>query len=308
MNAAAPAAAPGPAIPALVVGGYLGAGKTTLINAFLRDPGGLRVTVLVNDFGAINIDAALIENAEGDTVALTNGCACCAIGNDLFEAARAATAGPRPPDLLLIEASGVARPARLRALLSGVGALAPARCLAVVNGRTAPDIAADRYVGGLFRTQIAEADSLMVNRNTPQGQAWLQSRFPEKLRITVLADLLLGQAGPGEGRRHRPAQAAMPDPVHPDPMHRAETLRLSGPLRPEALAAWLHALPPGVERVKGFVRVFDGKGGVETRYLSYSRGGFELVRPGGGRVAECGTLTLIARAGIMAHLPHPQRP
>ena len=75
-----------PRLPLTVIGGYLGAGKTTLLNRLLSEPHGQKIMVMVNDFGAINIDAALIERADGDTLSLTNGCVCCTMGNDLFMA------------------------------------------------------------------------------------------------------------------------------------------------------------------------------------------------------------------------------
>ena len=62
-----------PALPMTVIGGYLGAGKTTLINQLLQAPHGRRLMVMVNDFGAINIDAALLQSADEDTLTLTNG-------------------------------------------------------------------------------------------------------------------------------------------------------------------------------------------------------------------------------------------
>ncbi|HLB75609.1 MAG TPA: GTP-binding protein, partial [Candidatus Dormibacteraeota bacterium] len=67
-------------IPMVVVGGYLGAGKTTLLNRLLERADGLRVAVLVNDFGEINIDAALIRTRSSDVLQLENGCICCSIG------------------------------------------------------------------------------------------------------------------------------------------------------------------------------------------------------------------------------------
>jgi hypothetical protein len=84
-----------------VLGGFLGAGKTTLVNALLREARGLRLAVLVNDFGAVNIDAALIEGAAAEgVVALTNGCVCCAVGDDLAAGSppcwAGARAGPHP--------------------------------------------------------------------------------------------------------------------------------------------------------------------------------------------------------------------
>ena len=58
-------------IPLTVIGGYLGAGKTTLINQILRDPQGKRYLIMVNDFGAINVDAALLVSADEDTIQLS---------------------------------------------------------------------------------------------------------------------------------------------------------------------------------------------------------------------------------------------
>ena len=72
-----------PPLPLTVIGGFLGAGKTTLLNRWLREAGGRRLAVLVNDFGAINLDAERIASSAGDVIALTNGCVCCQIGDDL---------------------------------------------------------------------------------------------------------------------------------------------------------------------------------------------------------------------------------
>ncbi|MEG1769601.1 MAG: GTP-binding protein, partial [Comamonas sp.] len=73
-------------IPMVVVGGYLGAGKTTMLNRLLTQSGDLRVAVLVNDFGEINIDAALIRTRSDDVIQLENGCVCCSIGDKLVQA------------------------------------------------------------------------------------------------------------------------------------------------------------------------------------------------------------------------------
>ena len=109
-------------IPMVVVGGYLGAGKTTLLNRLLERADGLRVAVLVNDFGEINIDAALIRTRSSDVLQLENGCICCSIGGRLAEALAAVGARPDRPDLLVIEASGVSDPVRI----AQVGMLDPA--------------------------------------------------------------------------------------------------------------------------------------------------------------------------------------
>ena len=69
-----------------VIGGYLGAGKTTVVNAILQAPHGRRIAVLVNDFGAMNIDARLVRAPGDDVIELDNGCICCTIGGTLVDA------------------------------------------------------------------------------------------------------------------------------------------------------------------------------------------------------------------------------
>jgi len=102
-------------IPMVVLGGWLGSGKTTLLNRLLRASGGERFAVVVNDVGAVNLDAELVAARDGATVELTNGCVCCSIGDSLALTLRDLVLSDRPPDRLVIEASGVAEPDRVAA-------------------------------------------------------------------------------------------------------------------------------------------------------------------------------------------------
>ena len=97
-------------IPVTVLTGFLGAGKTTLLRRILADPQGVRFAVLVNDFGAINIDADLVVEADAGRVTLENGCVCCSIQTDLIDAVAKLARLEPPPDRIVIEASGVSRP------------------------------------------------------------------------------------------------------------------------------------------------------------------------------------------------------
>ena len=97
-------------IPVTLLTGFLGAGKTTLLNRILNGQHGLRVGVLVNDFGAINIDAELIEGVEENTIHLTNGCVCCEIRDDLVRSLEQLLERADTIDYVILEASGVADP------------------------------------------------------------------------------------------------------------------------------------------------------------------------------------------------------
>jgi G3E family GTPase len=99
--------------PVTILTGFLGAGKTTLLNHILNGNHGLRVAVLVNDFGAVNIDARLVVGVEGETVSLSNGCICCTIRGDLLNCVDNLLKRPDTPEYILIEASGVSDPAQI---------------------------------------------------------------------------------------------------------------------------------------------------------------------------------------------------
>ena len=97
-------------VPVTLLTGFLGAGKTTLLNRILNGKHGLRVGVLVNDFGAINIDAELVDGVEKNTISLTNGCVCCEIRDDLVNSLEQLLTRADAIDYVILEASGVADP------------------------------------------------------------------------------------------------------------------------------------------------------------------------------------------------------
>jgi G3E family GTPase len=155
------AAAP---LPVVVLGGYLGAGKTTLVNELLRQADGERIAVLVNDFGDIAIDADLIEGASGEVLALAGGCVCCSFGADLVGTAQRLLQREPPPQRVLVECSGVGLPAAVARTLRLLPQLAAPGVVTVLDAASVRERAADAYVGDTVRQQIIDAQALVLNK------------------------------------------------------------------------------------------------------------------------------------------------
>ena len=149
-------------VPVVLVTGFLGAGKTTLVNHMLRHANGRRIAALVNDFGAINIDAELIAGAADGVVSLANGCICCTLEGDLLSTLAAVLRRDPGPDAIVIESSGVADPAGIvRSLMDpGVWRSAPLDTAVCVVDAARPDLEDD----ALFRAQVAAADVLALSK------------------------------------------------------------------------------------------------------------------------------------------------
>lgn len=247
-----------PRLPLTVVGGYLGAGKTTLINRLLREDHGQRVLVMVNDFGAINIDADLLESADGDTMTLTNGCVCCTMGADLFMAMGDALDRRPRPDHLVIEASGIADPARIAAAARAEPEMAYGGVAVVVDAQHWSALADDPQIGAQIRGQVAVADLLLISKAADGVPPALSARLAalsaapqiDLADCDAVAPLLLGGLAPLQGKRDGGGHPAYLGWSHegPEAMTR------------EALAARLAQAPQAIYRIKGLVRDPQGRG------------------------------------------------
>jgi len=149
-------------IPVLVIGGYLGAGKTTLINKMLSDAT-QRIAVVVNDFGSVNIDASLIRERHNDTIELTNGCICCEVGESLADVLFTILERAELPEVVVIEASGVANPAAVAAFahIDGFHHLGN---VVLIDALHAADTAKDPLVGRTFALQAQAAHLLSITK------------------------------------------------------------------------------------------------------------------------------------------------
>ena len=99
-------------VPVTLITGYLGSGKTTLVNRLLSEPHGLKIAVLVNEFGAVGLDGDLIsgQNTGTPVIELANGCLCCVVSGEFREALEALSSRSDEIDHIVIEASGAADP------------------------------------------------------------------------------------------------------------------------------------------------------------------------------------------------------
>ena len=164
-----------PHLPVTVVGGYLGSGKTTLLNHMLTQAAGLRLAVIVNDFGRINIDAGLIAAHAGDTISLTNGCMCCAASDGTAETLARVLARAEDFDRLVIETSGVAEPGKI-ARMARAFRLPVDGVIVLADAEQLPDQAINRYTGHAVAAQLRQADLIMLNKTDLAG--------PERLAET----------------------------------------------------------------------------------------------------------------------------
>jgi len=125
-------------LPVTVIGGYLGAGKTTMVNHLLRHANGRRLAVLVNEFGDLPIDADLIESEDDGLISIAGGCVCCSFGNDLIAALQDLAQMEPRPDHVLIESSGVAIPGAIVSSVHLIEGFASDGTVVVVDAETVP--------------------------------------------------------------------------------------------------------------------------------------------------------------------------
>ena len=287
-----------PRLPLTVIGGFLGAGKTTLLNRLLRDSQGRRLAVLVNDFGALNIDAALIAGTPGETIALSNGCVCCSIGDDLTAALIGVIEAPEPFDAVVIEASGVSDPWRIAQVALADPALGLDGVIVLVDANACLAHAADPLLADSFRRQLKSADLIVVNKTDladadelQRVRAWLDTeaaatpRFETaqaEVPMALLSSSALALDGrAGERIRERPsvipANAAIQHEHEHEHEHEVErdhrhadlfetwscrpTVEFAAP----ALRALLRDMSAGVLRLKGIVRT-DEHGWAELQF------------------------------------------
>lgn len=281
-------------IPVVVLAGFLGSGKTTLLNHLLHRSGGSRIGAIVNDFGAIEIDAMAVAGALGDsTVSLGNGCLCCAVDAselDLYlERLAAPSAGI---DVIVIEASGLAEPQELvRMVLASehpeivYGGLVEVVDAAEFDDTRVKHPEIDRHlaladlvvVNKLDRAPDAERVLGLVHSATDRGAAVVPATYGR------IDPELLFDCRPNEERIGQLSFDDLHDGGghdHADHLHSTyDTLSFSSevPLDPRRLMGFLDSRPEGLYRIKGYVDFgpYDSR----NRYAVHAVGRFLRFYP-----------------------------
>ena len=256
-------------IPLTVIGGYLGAGKTTLLNQILRHNAGRRLAVVVNDFGSINIDAALITQHDGETMSLANGCICCSLANGFLTVLTQLKDRPDPPEHIIVEASGVADPLKI----GQYGHLPGFRLDAVIvlaDAETVRRRARDKYVGRTIIRQLRGADLLVLTKpdlvtddDRADVRGWLHAVAPNAALVessngAIPPALILGA---GTRARAVPADTTQHDQQDGSTDHELAydtwTVEQDRPMTGAAMRTLAATLPEGVLRAKGLVHLVE---------------------------------------------------
>lgn len=308
--------APSRPVPMTVVGGFLGAGKTTLVSHWLREAAGLRIAVLVNDFGDLDVDAGLIASVGSDVITLSNGCVCCQIGDDLATALISVLSAPTPFDAVVVEASGVSDPWRIAQYARADPDLTPDGVIVLLDAATARRDAADPLLADTLLRQVRSADLLIVNKTDEVDaaerarlDAWIAEAAPgvpalhtTQARVPLAVVSRLAPADGGScfecespsSNPHRHNHAHAGDPRHGDTFeswscHPARRFAV------QDMRDWFASGVPGLLRLKGWVRTLDG-GWVELQFMG-RRG---TVRP--SAPAREGDAVVVA-IGLAGQLP-----
>jgi G3E family GTPase len=250
----------------------------------------LRLAIIVNDFGSINIDAELIESQDGDTINLANGCVCCTLGSSLVLTLQELTDREDAPEHILVEASGVADPFNIGQFGYTKG-LQHNGVIVVADAETVRAKAHDKYVGRTVERQLQGADLILLNKVdlvSPQRvkdvQVWLKevvgdARVVEVSYGRVPLSLLLGESRAASPASHPRSQGASPDEHHPEQEYDTWSYASDEPLDGEALRALVAMLPAGVIRAKGVLCLRENP---EQRTIFQLVGKRWSLEPGGG--------------------------
>ena len=292
-------------VPILLVTGFLGAGKTTIMNHLLAHAEGRRIAAVVNDFGAINIDAELVIGTSDGVISLSNGCICCSLEGDLLRTLASLLRRDPRPEFIVIETSGIADPADIvRNLMDPViWKEAPLETvLCVVDATTSEEALND----ALLRSQLRAADVVALSK-VDLVDAAACARLRETVRKlrpgAIMVDALHGEV---PAALLFPADVdRVPAPREPGPrrpsVDRFETLSWTSerPVSLPRLQQAIGRLAPKLARAKGLFETIEQPGRLTVFQLA---GGRATLAPGGPLAAGVPRtrIVFIAEIGVLS--------
>lgn len=242
--------------PVTVIGGFLGAGKTTYLNHLLRAASG-RYAVLVNDFGAVNIDAALIAKHDGETMTLANGCVCCSIGSGFLDTLGRVLDSGTTFDHIIIEASGVGDPWRIAEIALVEPGLRLNAVIVLADASRIATLLDDARVGDTVRGQFDRANLVLLTKADLLDRAAMDRAHgtiaalrPGIAMIETTEHTLPGLPD-GDIRPASRFVATDADRADHEQSFRRWSYSRSGAFDRDGLADALKALPPQLLRLKG---------------------------------------------------------
>lgn len=250
-------------LPITVIGGYLGAGKTTLINQVLAQNPVQRLAILVNDFGSVNVDERLIAEHAGPTLQLTNGCVCCALADDLGAALKQLS--PFALDHVLLEASGAALPQKVAAIGNTWPGFRHHQTVVLADAHRLHKQLDDLYIGDLVRNQLTHADLRLATKldlcaNPDAALRAIAQQFGPTTALAdgrVDLDWLLQSTQPStQSSTSAPSSSAEHQPKH---SFTTRVFEHDHSLPYESVSDALHDALPHVERAKGWVETDRGR-------------------------------------------------
>ncbi|KJC47086.1 GTPase [Bradyrhizobium sp. LTSP885] len=292
-------------VPILLVAGFLGAGKTTVVNHLLAHAEGRRIAAVVNDFGAVNIDAELIAGASDGVVSLSNGCICCTLEGDLLRTLATLLRRDPRPEFIVIETSGVADPSDIvRNLMDPViWKEAPLETVLCVVDATQP---ASVLNDALVRSQLRAADVVALNK-VDLVDAGSRTQMRDAIRAlrpaAVIVDAMHGEVP--TALLFPTDIDHVPEPREPGPrrptVDRFETLSWTSerPVSLPRLQQAIGRLAPKLARAKGLFETTEQPGRLMVFQLA---GGRATLAPGG--VSAPGVprtrIVFIAELGVLS--------